>query len=265
MDYPSPQASAPAKALLIAGHDPSGGAGIGADIATACACGVHPLPLATCQTIQDGRDFSGAIPSRADTLERQFRLLCRQFSPDVIKLGLLPDKSIIESLGALLREFPDIPVVCDPVSHSGNSGSPMASADAAEALKDNIFGRCQLLVPNRSEALGLSGKAEVEEAAAALIESGCANVLVTSAFVEGDSLVHLLRRRGRKASESLEQARRPEQCHGTGCAHSTAIACHLARGEGLTDAIHKANAFLDRCIRDSWPAHPGVNFLRWRA
>ena len=254
----------PVKVLIAAGLDPSGGAGLCADIATVTALGAHPLPIITCQTVQDGSRFDGLESVALDISCRQFELIANRLRPDAVKLGLMPNPSTAQQFGRLLGQLPDVPVVFDPVLAAGHCGNPMPAPGTIEALCEHIIPHCRLLTPNRHEALQIGGGADIDEAAQHILALGCQYVLITSAHVHKDTLTHLLYHKlGAPECLEISSRIRAGNFHGSGCTLSAAVAVACANGLAMADAVAQAITYTEACIDRAWTAHPGVHFMRW--
>lgn len=221
--------------LAIGGHDPSGGAGLQADIEAIAAHGCQALTLVTALTTQNTRGVRRVLPQPAEQLWEQFHLL-REDSPlAAIKLGLLGSADLVEALAEVLDACPQVPVVLDPVLGSG-TGTPFADEALRAALLERLVPRCGLLTPNAPEARALSGERDLAESAAFLIRHGAGAVLITGTHEPGARVLHqLYTRDGRVIASDWE--RLPGDYHGSGCTLASACAARLALGQSLPEAV----------------------------
>lgn len=247
----------PVVALTIAGSDPSGGAGIQADLKTFHALGVYGTACLTALTSQNTVGVRGVHAVPPEVVASQIRSVLEDVSVQAIKIGMLGDAGIIRAVAALLQERraqePTEPcvVVLDPVMVA-TSGDPLLSADADEALRTDLLPVADLITPNLPEAARLLGVPEAQDLsqmraqAAALLERGPRAVLVkgghaldaAEAGLPGDGLpqaVDVLAIAGGPGSENptVHEFAAPRvntrHTHGTGCTLSSAIAAHAAR------------------------------------
>jgi len=233
----------PPVVLALSGHDPSGGAGIQADIEAIQAQGCHPATVVTCLTVQDSSRVYAVQPVAPDLFLRQARCVLEDLEPAAIKIGLVPDPDLAAAIEALLREAEGIPVVLDPVLHAGGGGT----LSAAETLAP-LLPHCALATPNRREARLLGGAGEIDEAAWRILEQGCGAVLVTGADeAPADRVVNTLYR----DAETLhwQWPRLAGSYHGSGCTLASAIAARLALGEPLVEAVERAQHYTLESLR----------------
>lgn len=235
-------------ALTIAGSDPSGGAGLQADLKTFHQFGVYGMSVVTLVTVQNTRRVSAVEPLEARLVEEQLDAVLEDIPPQAAKTGALGTAAIIEAIARRAGQFA-FPLVVDPVMISKH-GAPLISGDAREALA-RLLPAAFLLTPNLHEAEALAGRAvrtvaEMEEAARRIAELGPKAVLVKGGHLDGDA-VDVLYYRGRLQRFS---ARRIESknTHGTGCTYSAAITAELAQGAGLEAAIERAKRYITLAI-----------------
>ncbi|MCU7958936.1 MAG: hydroxymethylpyrimidine/phosphomethylpyrimidine kinase [gamma proteobacterium symbiont of Bathyaustriella thionipta] len=241
--------------LCFSGHDPCGGAGLQADIETISAHHAHALSIPTCLTVQNTRQVKRVEPLSSSLMEDTFHCLLEDFSIDAIKIGLLPDRSTLATVVALLETLPDIPVVCDPVLRSG-SGHDLNSAELPTLFCEKLLPLCRVITPNQYELKKLSGLSDIEQAADKLLQSGCPSVLVTGADAAGDEVIHHLFQTGKQA-QLFSFERLPHHYHGSGCTLASAIAARLAGGDSLNTALDKALAYTWNSLQQAFSAGSG--------
>ena len=247
--------SAQPVALTIAGSDPSGGAGIQADLKTFHQFGVYGEAVITLVTAQNTVAFERVEYLKADLVAAQIRSVMADIPPDAAKTGALGNREIIEVVADLAPGF-RFPLIVDPVMASKHGGA-LLSRDAMAALKTRLLPHAFLLTPNLEEAELLTG-AEVhgvggmKTAAEALRGMGPRAVLVKGGHLTGSPIDVLLCDAGfiEFPGERIES----QHTHGTGCAFSAAIAALLANGAELVEAIHAAKQYVREAIR----TNPGL-------
>ncbi|MGD2084158.1 MAG: hydroxymethylpyrimidine/phosphomethylpyrimidine kinase [Chromatiales bacterium] len=233
----------PPLVLAVAGHDPSGGAGIQADIEAIGANGAAAATAVTCLTVQDTRDVRRLVPVDPELTLAQVEAVLSDRAVSVVKIGLLGSADLARGLADLLdRRAPGVTVVLDPVLRAGG-GSELADAALRQALTDVLMPRVALATPNLPEACRLTGAAGPESCARALQARGAAWVLVTGTHDGGGPTV--TNRLYGPDGEALasEWARLPQEYHGSGCTLASATAALLARGLGMENAVERAQAY----------------------
>jgi hydroxymethylpyrimidine/phosphomethylpyrimidine kinase len=245
-------------ALSIAGSDPTGGAGLQADLQVFRALGVHGAGVVTALTVQDTASVHQVLPAFPNVVLEQIRTLLADITPDAVKLGMLASDDVARSvqLGLeVLDPVRGVPIVIDPVL-AASDGSALLERRAWSTL-EQLIGRASIVTPNLPEAEALTGcdvstRQGVEAAAASLVTNlGAGAVLVTGGHCDGppDDLF-ALRSGGSASFEWLPGERiQTGPVHGTGCALASAIAAHLARGVALGDAVGAARAFVAQALR----------------
>ncbi len=242
--------SAPAVVLCIGGHDPST-AGIQADIETCAAFDCLALTVVSAWTTQNTAGLERVVPADADDVIHQIELLLQEFPVHALKTGLLPTPEICERLAGLFsRRLPDCPLVIDPLLRAG-SGGLLIQAHMEDSFLRQLLPLATVLTPNRHEALHFGASEQPAEAVAQLLARGCQNVLLTDALADGQDIVNQLHSR-EDAMESFTMARFDGDYHGTGCTLATAIACGLAEGRSVPQAVREAQQFVHRAVAQAW-------------
>lgn len=237
----APLMRSPPRILCIGGHDPTGGAGIQADIETVHALGGFPLSLVTALTVQDTRDVAAVVPTDAAVLARAGDKLVDDLRPDVVKVGLIGNPQQVAVILALVRRC-RARLVVDPVLAAGG-GFDMAGGDLVGALSSRLLPAAELVTPNRAEASRLAGGMDPEAAAAALLDAGAGAVLLTGTDgTGGDEVINRLYRPGATARD-YRWPRLAGVYHGSGCTLASACATMLGLGRTLEDAVQEAQAF----------------------
>jgi hydroxymethylpyrimidine/phosphomethylpyrimidine kinase len=252
-------------ALTIAGSDPSGGAGLQADLKTFQQHGVYGASVVTLLTVQNTQRVSGIEILRPEFVRAQLEAVLEDIPPHAAKTGALGTVELIEMVADAAGHFA-FPLVVDPVMISKH-GHPLIDRAAIEALRVSLLPRAFLITPNVREAAELSGistgaRASLREMAEALVDLGAKNVLVKSDSQSADAK-DLLWHDGQ--IEEYSSPRIESRClHGTGCVLSAAITARLALGEALPLAVAKAKRFVTAAIQSGPNLGQGispVNFL----
>ncbi|WP_341501237.1 bifunctional hydroxymethylpyrimidine kinase/phosphomethylpyrimidine kinase [Gallaecimonas sp. GXIMD4217] len=230
--------------LFIGGSDPSGGAGIQADLKSCQALGGHGMAAITAITVQSTQGVSHVEPLAADLVTAQIKAVLDDIRPRAIKVGMLGSGAIATALAEVLPG--DIPVVLDPVLKS-SSGASLLDGPGRAAL-DGLLPRLALLTPNIPEAQALVGKKlEGDELMGALKAALPCPVLLKGGHGGGAWLVDRLWD-GRRGYRLEARKRNSNQTHGTGCTLAAAIATCLAKGHGLPLAVTLAHQYLQGAI-----------------
>ena len=236
--------------LCIAGFDPSGGAGLQADIETAAALGVRAACALTCNTVQDSRDAKEVAVTAPDLLVRQIECLITDFDIAAIKTGLIPSTKSVEAVAETISKpvaGTDCSLVVDPVLCDG-TGKALCDDGVVQAVRERLLPIAACATPNRTELAALVPEAETPAAAAhTLLAENCKAVLVTSEGGEGENLKHTLYLADGTHRNFLSP-RLPGEFHGSGCTLSSAIAAHLALGKPLHEAVPFALDFTAQAL-----------------
>ena len=236
--------SSPPAVLAFAASDPTGGAGLQADLLTLASLGCHPLSVLTAVTAQDTRGVDGLLALDPAWIARQARVLLEDMPVAGFKLGVLGSAPNARAVAAVLAEHPGTPVVLDPVLASGR-GDVLADAGTIEALRSALLPRTTVLTPNSLEARRLAGaasEADLSTCARTLANLGCRYVLVTGTHESGAEVVNTLYGASGMLREDRWQ-RLPGSHHGSGCTLAAAIAALLARGLAVEPAVRQAQEF----------------------
>jgi hydroxymethylpyrimidine/phosphomethylpyrimidine kinase len=254
--------------LVFAGVDPSGGAGIAADLQSTVALGAHALTVVTALTAQDNDRVYEVQPVDAAILLRQAQVLVAKVPISAVKIGIpgsAANARVIAAVIAQLREEqPELPVVLDPVLASGH-GDTLSRGDAVAALAP-LLPLVTLLTPNGPEAAALSGvgaDATPARQARALHALGCKHVLITGGHDDGPMVVNRWFGRGADAvagsgkGKQWRWPRLPGGFHGSGCTLASAAAALLAQGVSMARALDHAQNHCDFSLRDAYAIAEG--------
>lgn len=221
--------------LSISGHDPSGGAGIQADIEATTALGCRAATVVSCLTVQDTVDVRRVVPLSPELVDEQLRTLLNDIEIRVIKIGLLADAAIADTVAAVLRDHRGIPVILDPVLAAGG-GRELAARGLIRSIRGNLLPQTSLITPNVPEARRLADRQSLEECAMDLLQCGCEAVLITGTHEQEPAVTNLLYRGGRETLAST-WPRLAGSYHGSGCTLASSIAALLAGGLTLVEAV----------------------------
>jgi hydroxymethylpyrimidine/phosphomethylpyrimidine kinase len=239
--------------LTIAGVDPSGGAGVLADVKAFSALGAYGCGVIAALTAQNTRTVAGILEVPPAFLDLQLETLFADVRIDAVKIGMLASRELIEVVAARLRRHAPAFVVLDPVMVA-KGGDRLLRADAVEALKRELLPLATVLTPNLPEAGDLLGRpvqdspAAMRDAAAALHALGPRYVLVKGGHGSGDTLVDVLHD-GARTVELPARRIRTQNTHGTGCTLSSAIAALLPQRPSVEAAVRDARAYVLEAIR----------------
>jgi len=251
--------------MVFAGHDPTGGAGIAADIEAAISMGCHVAPVVTAVTSQNTHGVIGYTLLDATLLVEQARPVLEDMSIKAFKIGMVGSIQMAEALHTLLRDYPNVPVVLDPVLNAGD-GTVLAGQELQEAMVTLLFPLTTVLTPNSLEARALASRADTLEACAQeLMEHGCEFVLITGTHEQTPQVINTLHS-NRRQLESFSWARLPGSYHGSGCTLSSAIAGLLAQGMEPYSAIREAQEYTWECLKYAYRVGAGQllpNRLFW--
>ena len=240
-------------ALSIAGSDPSGGAGLQADLKTFHQLGVYGEAVVTLITVQNSRGLRRVETLAAHLVAEQIHAVITDIPPHAAKTGALGSRAVVEAVAEAAASFA-FPLVVDPVLLSKN-GSALLEDGARCVFANELLPRAFLLTPNLDEASVLTGLAvadpdQMAAAAQKLLEMGAANVLVKGGHLEGDAIDVLVTNTG-EHHEFRAPRIATRHTHGTGCTYSAAITASLAKGLELIEAIRAAKEFITAAIRTS--------------
>ncbi|MGG7517409.1 bifunctional hydroxymethylpyrimidine kinase/phosphomethylpyrimidine kinase [Allorhizobium undicola] len=242
-----------ANVLSIAGSDPSGGAGIQADLKTFAACATFGMAAITALTAQNTRGVSAVMALEPSFVRAQIEAVFADIRVDAVKVGMIANAGIATAIADCLDAHPDIPVVLDPVMVA-KGGASLLEAEAVGVLKTRLLARATLVTPNLPEVAALLGDDEAVSRAAmgrqaeALMAMGARAVLVKGGHLPGPQCPDLLVERS--AAFWFEGQRiETVNTHGTGCSLSSAIAAEIAKGQALRQAVSSARTWLGGAIR----------------
>jgi hydroxymethylpyrimidine/phosphomethylpyrimidine kinase len=255
---------APAIVLTIAGFDPTSGAGVTADIKTMAAHGCYGIGCVTALTVQSTAGVARVEPVTPATVTDTLNELARDVEIAAVKIGMLGSGKVVKAVADfLVREHLEN-VVLDPILKA-SSGAALVDAAGAKLMVDLLLPVAAVITPNVDEAAALAGLPvldadQMRAASAKLHTMGARNVVITGGHLEkAIDLLSFTNSKGGIEQEVFKAARqRSNSTHGTGCAFSTAMACHLALGRGLPEAVLLAKAYVTAAIANGHPLGRGA-------
>ncbi len=238
--------------MSISGHDPTGGAGIQADIETLVSMGCHPTTVITTLTVQDTRDVTGVTAVDSVLLIQQARAILEDMAVNAIKIGLPGNIETIEAIHSVLHDYPTLPVIFDPVMVSGGSDNPLADREMCQAIRELLIPQSFVLTPNILEARQLAPEADsIEACAQELMDTGAGHVLITGTHDNTKEVVNHYYSNMRLI-ERYTWPRLPHSYHGSGCTLASAVAGLLAQGLDPTSAIHEAQQYVWKTLHHGY-------------
>lgn len=247
--------------LTFAASDPTGGAGIQADLLTLASLGCHPLSVVTALTVQDTAGVDALMAVDAGWVADQARALLEDMPVAAFKLGLLGSIEAIAAIAEIVSDYPDVPLVFDPVLASGR-GDQLADEGMVDAMVDLLLPRATIITPNSMEARRLvldddsdegdegddgGARPTLPECARRLINAGAEHVLITGTHENTPRVVNTLYGpRGRMREDAWD--RLPGSYHGSGCTLASAIAANLANGFEIESAVREAQEYTWRTL-----------------
>ena len=246
-----------AVALTIAGSDSGGGAGIQADLKTFGALGVHGCSAITALTAQNTLGVHGIFTASCDIIRQQIEVVLSDFTVNAIKIGMLANEQIIRCVAEVLVNYPDIPIILDPVMVA-TSGDRLLDHAAIDALVHYLIPRAKLLTPNLPEALSLTGgqppksEAQLKELLERLLELGSDAVLLKGGHFEDKTHSNDYLYDGVLISTFKGSRIQTVNTHGTGCTLSSACTALMASGEtNLQQVVKKAKYYIIQTLKHS--------------
>jgi hydroxymethylpyrimidine/phosphomethylpyrimidine kinase len=243
---PTMPPSLPPIVLTFAGTDPTGGAGIQADLLTLSSMGCHALSVVTAITVQDTAGVEDVLPIDADWVSDQARVLLEDMPVAAFKIGMVGSVENCVAIAEVVSDYPDVPLIFDPVLASGR-GDEMATEEMIEAMREMLIPQTTIITPNSLEARrladdGSDAERTLEDCARRILEMGCEYVLITGTHENTPQVVNTLYgQQGVIRSDSWQ--RLPDSYHGSGCTLASAIAATLANGLDIPEAVREAQEY----------------------
>jgi hydroxymethylpyrimidine/phosphomethylpyrimidine kinase len=232
--------------LTFAASDPTSGAGLQADLLAIASMGCYPLSVVTALTVQDTAGVESFLAIDADWVADQARCILEDMPVAAFKMGVLGSTEIVTVVAEVVSDYPDVPLVLDPVFASGR-GDEFAGEEMVSAIRELLVPQSTVVTPNIPELRRLAredddDRANLAECAQALLDSGCEYVLVTGTHDSTVDVVNTLYHRV-GVVRSDKWPRLPGSYHGSGCTLASALAANLARGLEIGEAVHEAQDY----------------------
>ena len=257
----------PPVVLTFAATDPSSGAGLQADILALASIGCHPLSVVTGVTVQDTVGVESVMALDADWVNDQARTILEDVQIAAFKLGLLGSVENIAVIAEIVADYPDVPLIIDPILTSGR-GDELAGDEMQAAMCELLFPQATLITPNSLEARRLAfyqdgdeiQHTSLDEAAIRLLEMGAEYVLITGTHERSNDVVNSLFGSSGSGASGLIKAYHWERLagsyHGSGCTLTSAIAACLAHGLSMEEAIQEAQEYTWQTLKNGF--RPGM-------
>lgn len=228
--------------MCFSGLDPTGGAGLQADIETLFSTGCHCLPVITAITVQNTQNASQCSATDPSLLVQQARAVLEDIPVQCFKIGLPGSVAIIEVLHTLLRDYPDVPVILDPVLRAGG-GYAFGSPEIVDALRNLLLPLTTVITPNTDEIMQLAPTADsVDACANEILDTGCKHVLLTGSHAATPDVVNKFFSSHQDLT-LFTWPRLEHSYHGSGCTLAASLAGYIAHGLTLRDAVQQAQRF----------------------
>ena len=237
--------------LALSGHDPSGAAGIQADIEALAHCGCHCVSVITSLTTQNTSEFRDMEPQSPARFREQLDLLTEDIHVDACKIGLIGSIQLIEIIADYLKAE-KFPVVLDPVLGSG-TGVNLADQDLIRTMTEYLLPHTTVITPNLAEALALTGCNEKTQALHTLLDLGCDTALITAADNGREQVINTWMSEAREIY-SYRWEKLPGVYHGSGCTLSAYLAGRLALGAPIRTAVEKAQEYTWQTLKNAHKA-----------
>ena len=249
----------PPAVLTFSATDPSGGAGIQADILTLASMGCHPLSVITAITVQDTSGVEGFSAVDSDWVADQARAILEDVPVAAFKIGVMGSVENVAAIAEIVSDYPEIPLILDPVLASAR-GDEFANEDTFEAIKELLIPQCTVITPNTLELRRLvqaddEDNINIEQLALRLIDIGVEYVLATGTHESTADVINtLFHAKGVLRSDTWR--RLPGSYHGSGCTLASALAATMARGLDICDAVREAQDYTWQSLKHGF--RPGM-------
>jgi len=235
--------------MVFAATDPTGGAGLQADIMTLASMGCHPVSVVTALTVQDTMGVDGVLPIDGEWVADQARCILEDMPVAAFKIGVLGSLEAVAAVAEVVSDYPEIPLILDPVLASGR-GDELASEDMLTAIRELLIPQTTIITPNSIEARRLAAddtedgedSADLAECARRILASGCEYVLITGTHENTGEVVNTLYNSD-GVVRTDKWPRLPGSYHGSGCTLASALAATIANGVDMQEAVRDAQEY----------------------
>ena len=242
--------------LCFSGHDPSGGAGIQADIETLVSHHCHCASVITALTEQDSSNVKKVLPQKAADIISQAQTLLDDMSVAVIKIGLIAHQDTALAIAKILQQYPDIPVIFDPVLAAGG-GKLLSDSALIEVIKEALLPKVTVLTPNMNEARLLTDCDDRQKCGLKLRDMGCDYVLITGADENKQSTIVNNQLFYQQQQQGFDWERLMHSYHGSGCTLASSIAALMAQGLDSLVAITEAQDYAWNSLQNAYKVGQG--------
>mgnify|MGYP003393777694 CR=1 FL=1 len=250
--------------LSFSGHDPSGGAGVQADIEAIVSQQCHSVSVITALTEQDTQNVRNIVPQKPSQILSQAKTILADVPVNAFKIGLLGHLDTVLAIHEIITQYPSIPVVFDPVLAAGG-GKDLSNNSLIKAINELLVPYTTVLTPNSGEARRLTGLDDLIKCGLSLLSKHCQYVLITGSHETTPEVCNLLFHDGRHI-ETYHWNRLPYQYHGSGCTLAASISALMSQGLDVTDAIAEAQEFTWNALNAAYRPGKGQhipNRLYW--
>ena len=253
----------PPRVMTFSATDPTSGAGLQADILTISSLGCHPVSIATGFTVQDTVGVNKLIPVDSELVNDQARFILKDMEVEIFKLGLLGSKENITTIAEIISDYPDTPLIIDPVLASGR-GDEFSDIEARNMMMELLFPESLLITPNSLEARQLVGNEEesadisIDACVDRFKEMGCENILITGTHENTENVINTLYNSSNQVIP-YHWDRLPGSYHGSGCTLTAAISAYYALGLSIDEAVEEAQHFTWQTLKNGFK--PGMGQL----
>ena len=253
----------PPRVMTFSATDPTSGAGLQADILTISSLGCHPVSIATGFTVQDTVGVNKLIPVDSELVNDQARFILEDMEVEIFKLGLLGSKENITTIAEIISDYPDTPLIIDPVLASGR-GDEFSDIEARNMMMELLFPESLLITPNSLEARQLVGNEEesadisIDACVDRFKEMGCENILITGTHENTENVINTLYNSSNQVIP-YHWDRLPGSYHGSGCTLTAAISAYYALGLSIDEAVEEAQHFTWQTLKNGFK--PGMGQL----
>jgi len=250
------------KVMTFSATDPTGGAGLQADLLTLSSLACHPLSITTAITVQDTVGVNALMPVDSQWVNDQARTILEDTEVSVFKLGLLGSADNIAMVAEIITDYPDIPLILDPILASGR-GDELVDSEMIEAMVQLLFPLATLITPNSSEAKKLvsdggeeTSDIKIDECASRFINMGSKNILITGTHEKTKKVVNTFYSND-GGIKPFQWERLEGSYHGSGCTLASAIAGYCAQGFLLEAAVEEGQYFTWQALKNAFKAGMG--------
>jgi len=237
----------PPVVLCFSGADPTGGAGIQADIETLCSHGCVAASVITAATVQDTVDVISFAPMPADLIIEQARAVLEDMPVAAIKIGMVGSAETAMAIHSILTDYPNIPVIFDPVLSTETDGA-LSTEDLVDTVRTLLLPLTKILTPNIHEIHALAPGSDTPSAAAmGLLESEVEYILLTGTHGKTADVVHTLFSNNRELV-TFHNERLPHKYHGSGCTLAASIAAQMALGQDVLGAVRQGLEYTHKTL-----------------